>query len=70
MSLPLARFTARVIPPRALQYKEESDQADKKCSGCAQFEGKKYGDCGACKLFTGAVNPNGVCLSYAPIAAK
>lgn len=55
---------------RALQYKEKSDQADKKCSGCAQFEGKKYGDCGACKLFTGAVNPNGVCLSYAPIAAK
>jgi type IV secretory pathway VirB10-like protein len=55
---------------RALQYKEKTDDAAKKCSGCAQFEAKKYGGCGACKLFTGAVNPNGVCLSYAPLAAK
>ncbi|MCA2980177.1 MAG: hypothetical protein INH41_08385 [Myxococcaceae bacterium] len=55
---------------RALQYKEKSDDAAKKCSGCVQFEAAKYGGCGACKLFTGAVNPNGVCLSYAPLAAK
>jgi hypothetical protein len=55
---------------RALQYKEKSDTADKACRLCAQFEGKKFGDCGSCKLFTGAVNPNGVCLSFAPLAAK
>ncbi len=52
----------------ALQYKEKSDAPDKKCITCAQYEAKKYGDCGACKLFTGAVNPEGACLSYAPLA--
>ncbi len=53
---------------RALQYKEKSAEAGKNCKGCAQFEAAKYGDCGACKLFTGAVNPEGYCLSYAPKA--
>jgi hypothetical protein len=53
---------------RALQYKEKSAEAGKNCKGCAQFEAAKYGDCGACKLFTGAVNPEGHCLSYAPKA--
>lgn len=53
---------------RALQYKEKSAEAGKNCAGCAQYEAAKYGACGACKLFTGAVNPNGHCLSYAPKA--
>lgn len=53
---------------RAVQYKEKSAEAGKNCKGCAQFEAGKYGDCGACKLFTGAVNPEGHCLSYAPKA--
>lgn len=53
---------------RALQYKEKSAEAQKNCKGCAQFEAGKYGDCGACKLFTGAVNPEGHCLSFAPRA--
>lgn len=53
---------------RALQYKEKSAEAGKNCKGCAQFEAGKYGDCGACKLFTGAVNPEGHCLSFAPKA--
>jgi hypothetical protein len=48
----------------ALQYKEKFDVAEKKCSGCLQFEAKKFGDCGGCKLFTGAVSPDGVCLSF------
>ncbi len=52
----------------ALQYKEKYDVPEKKCSGCAQYEAKKFGECGACKLFTGAVAPDGVCLSFAPIA--
>jgi hypothetical protein len=54
---------------KTLQYKEKSDTQEKKCSGCAQFEANKYGDCGGCKLFAGGVNPEGVCLSYAPKAA-
>jgi hypothetical protein len=53
---------------RALQYKEKSAEAGKNCGGCAQFEAAKYGACGSCKLFTGAVNPGGHCLSYAPKA--
>jgi hypothetical protein len=53
---------------RALQYKEKSAEAGKNCAGCAQFEAAKFGACGGCKLFTGAVNPAGHCLSYAPKA--
>lgn len=54
---------------RALQYQEKTTTPEKKCSGCAQFVAGQYGDCGGCKLFAGAVNPEGVCLSYAPMAA-
>lgn len=53
---------------RALQYKENSAEAGKNCQGCAQYTVGTYGDCGGCKLFTGAVNPAGHCLSYAPKA--
>jgi hypothetical protein len=55
---------------RALQYKEKSAEAGKNCLGCAQYQPGKYGDCGGCNLFGGAVNPGGHCLSYAPKAAK
>ena len=55
---------------RALQYKEKTDDQAKRCDKCLQFEAKKFGDCGQCKIFTGAVNPGGFCLSFAPIAAK
>jgi hypothetical protein len=55
---------------KALQYKDKSDVPGRSCQACAQFEGKKFGDCGGCKLFTGAVNPGGNCLSFTPIAAK
>jgi hypothetical protein len=54
---------------KTLQYKEKSDNPDKKCSLCAQFEAGKYGNCGGCKLFGGAVNPEGACLSFAPKVA-
>ncbi len=50
---------------RNLQYKEKSEQPGKKCSNCAQFEAGKYKECGGCKLFAGAVNPEGSCLSWA-----
>lgn len=55
---------------RALQYKEKFAVPEKKCSLCAQFEAGKYGECGGCKVLPGAVNPDGVCLSFAPTAAK
>jgi hypothetical protein len=51
---------------RALQYKEKAPTPDKHCSICIQFEEGKYGECGGCKVLGGAVNPNGVCLSFAP----
>jgi hypothetical protein len=51
---------------RALQYKEQSAEPLNKCVDCVQFEAGKYGACGACKLFAGAVNPGGSCLSFAP----
>jgi hypothetical protein len=51
---------------RALQYKEQSADAAKKCVDCVQFEAGRFGACGACKLFAGAVNPEGSCLSFAP----
>jgi len=53
---------------RALQYHEAGTTPEKRCRLCAQFEAGKYGPCGGCKLFTGAVNPEGVCLSFAPRA--
>lgn len=55
---------------RALQYKEKADAPEKACKGCAQFEAAKYAECGGCKLFTGAVSPEGSCLSFAPLAVK
>jgi hypothetical protein len=55
---------------RNLQYVEKSNQPGKKCSTCAQFEAGKYKECGGCKLFAGAVNPEGVCLSWAAMAKK
>ncbi len=54
---------------KTLQYKEQTDQPAKHCSACAQYTGGQYGECGGCKLFTGPVKPNGVCLSFAPLAA-
>jgi hypothetical protein len=50
---------------RNVQYVEKSNLPGKKCSTCAQFEAGKYKECGGCKLFGGAVNPEGVCLSWA-----
>ncbi|HZX42601.1 MAG TPA: high-potential iron-sulfur protein [Myxococcaceae bacterium] len=49
---------------RNLQYSEKSKEPGKKCSNCAQYEEGKYKECGGCKLFAGAVNPDGNCLSW------
>jgi hypothetical protein len=50
---------------RTLQYAEKSNVPGKRCDNCAQWEAGKYKDCGGCKLFAGAVNPAGYCLSWA-----
>ncbi len=49
-----------------LKYVEKSAEEGKKCSNCLQWVAPE-GDskCGGCKLFTGPVNPNGHCLSWA-----
>lgn len=56
---------------KSLQYKEKSDAPGKKCSICAQYEAERFTalGCGGCKLFGGAVNPEGLCLSFAPLNA-
>jgi hypothetical protein len=55
---------------RTLQYIEKSNVPGKKCDNCAQWEAGKYGQCGGCKLFSGAVNPDGHCLSWAAKPTK
>ena len=55
---------------KVLQYNDKAVDPAKHCEICAQFEAGKYGDCGACKLFTGPVNPKGGCLSFAPKGAE
>lgn len=50
-----------------MQYLAKSDKPGKQCSSCAQYVvSTTGGPCGTCKLFTGPVNPAGVCLAYAP----
>ena len=56
---------AAVQMRRNLQYTEKSITPGKKCNNCVQFEAGKYKECGGCKLFAGAVNPEGNCLSWA-----
>lgn len=53
---------------KALQYKDKTDTAEKACSKCLQYTVGTFGDCGGCKLFSGPVQPNGVCASFAPQA--
>lgn len=55
---------------KVLQYVDKTKQPGKVCSGCIQWVAAEKGkSCGGCKLFTGPVNPNGYCLSYAPSKA-
>ncbi len=54
---------------RVLQYKDKAVDSEKQCSACAQFNAAQYAECGGCKLFTGPVQPNGGCLSFAPKGA-
>lgn len=50
---------------KSLQYVEKSPKPDSKCNNCTQYEADKFGECGGCKLFSGPVQPEGYCLSWA-----
>jgi hypothetical protein len=53
---------------KTLQYVSKSPKEGKQCNNCMQWIKPKAGEkCGGCKLFSGPVNPNGYCLSYAPM---
>jgi hypothetical protein len=51
-----------------LQYRAVSQEQGKNCSNCAQYTAGTFGDCGGCNVFTGPVQPNGHCLSWAAMA--
>lgn len=53
---------------KTLQYVSQTKQPGKMCSTCMQWIPPEGGEgaCGGCKLFSGPVNANGYCLSYAP----
>jgi len=55
---------------KTLQYKKVATVPEKRCSACAQYSEKTFGECGGCKLFTGPVQPEGGCLSFAPKGAE
>ncbi|MEL7369772.1 MAG: high-potential iron-sulfur protein [Myxococcota bacterium] len=49
-----------------LQYVEKSKIEGKQCGNCLQYVEPAAGkSCGGCKLFTGPVQTNGYCLSWA-----
>lgn len=52
---------------KALQYVSESKKAGQNCAKCLQWKAPEGGGaCGGCKLFSGPVNAEGYCLSFAP----
>lgn len=49
-----------------LQYVEESQTPDQFCDNCMHWEApEQEGQCGACTLVPGPINPRGWCLSWA-----
>jgi len=47
------------------QYVEQTPDATKRCSSCAQFLPAQPKQCGGCKVLRGPINPNGYCTLYA-----
>lgn len=46
----------------ALQYVEVSEMPEQNCANCLQFEpAQTEGECGACKVVPGTINPAGWC---------
>ncbi|GAB5545457.1 MAG: high-potential iron-sulfur protein [Sandaracinaceae bacterium] len=50
---------------QTLQYVEQSTQDGKWCHNCVQYTAGTHGACGSCTVFTGPVQPDGYCLSWA-----
>lgn len=50
-----------------LQYVDQSTIEGRTCANCAQYTADTFGDCGGCNVFSGPVQPNGYCLSWAAI---
>jgi High potential iron-sulfur protein len=49
-----------------LAYLDAATDPSKKCSACQLFKPGQDGQCGACTVLKGPINPNGGCKSFAP----
>ena len=49
----------------SLAYVEPSDDPERACSACIQYEAAASGQCGKCKLDIGPVSAAATCLAFA-----
>jgi hypothetical protein len=47
-----------------LKYTDRSTDRQKRCSDCQQYLPNSDADCGRCKLFKGAIHPDGYCAAF------
>jgi len=47
------------------KYVDQSMEAAKRCSACAQYVAAAPDKCGGCKIVKGPINPNGGCILFA-----
>jgi hypothetical protein len=47
------------------KYVDQTLEAAKRCSGCAQYVAAAPNQCGGCKIVKGPINPDGACLLFA-----
>lgn len=60
---------AEVNMRNAVQYVDESPEADKNCLNCQLYTEPAAGSqCGGCTLIKGPIHPEGYCISWAPKA--
>jgi hypothetical protein len=46
------------------KYQDQTLEATKRCSGCAQYVAAAPNQCGGCKIVKGPINPDGVCTLF------
>ena len=46
------------------KYVEQSPEAGKNCAGCSLYKPAAEGQCGACTVVKGPINPNGYCTLF------
>ncbi|MEM9188315.1 MAG: high-potential iron-sulfur protein [Myxococcota bacterium] len=52
-----------------LKYVESSPHGvDRNCENCRYYEVRRAGECGACTLIRGPINPLGYCQSWVEVA--